>query len=88
MCPDNPACTKKANYHGNMASMAYSNWVSVVGFESVSMFYIHLQVIQNNSTRLNTSKQRDLRPISLLAADQLIHCRMSGSRFRMVQMEI
>lgn len=95
MCPDNPSCTKKANYHGDMchnsglwASTVYSNWFSVVGFESVWVFYIHLQVIPNNSTRPDTNKQQDLQPISLLAADQLIHCRMSGSRFRMVQMEI
>lgn len=56
------------------------------------MFYIHLQVILNNSARLNTGKQQDLQPISLLAADQLIHCKMSGSSLSvavvLVQMEI
>lgn len=39
-----------------VTSPSYSNWFLLVGFESASMLYTHLQGIPNNSTRLSTSK--------------------------------
>lgn len=46
ICPDNPACSKRANYQGDMchnsprlAFTVYSNWLSLDGFLSVSMFF-------------------------------------------------
>lgn len=91
VCPDNPACTKKANDPGEVChnsrqqcAMVYcSNWFTGVWVESVGMLYIYLRVIPNN-TRLNASEQQDLQPISFLAENQL----MSGSRLRMVQTEM
>lgn len=78
MCPDNPASTKTANYHGDMChnSRLWASRYILIGSQRLSLslsacFTYTCGSFQTSAQEQNADKQQDLQPISVLTADQV-----------------